>query len=323
MARARTRRWRCSSGCPTWLPAASLEEPGSASTVDVSQQLGHHKAKPSSTSQFPVPSMAWEKTGKTWGKTGKTWEKTRENLPAFGRGSKPPPRSCAQHPAVLMLVEVRSISSAGPKRRCPELFLPSWPSSKPESWPWFAGSRCTHPSHVQGGGTSGQVVLGVAEGTPQYSLHAPNGPPSLPASSAAAKAPRQPTSPAEGGPAAPSETPRHGCAQVGDATVQCRVCPPPRERAFSPSAAELGGPWSPPELATDGWRQLADACPSSPALPFLLCSFCSISRHFGGGRRVPLCCSPRSKGTSPGSWTRGQKDAEGTRWPRGTPWGGG
>lgn len=134
-------------------------------------------------------------------------------------------------------------------------------------------------------------------------------PPSVPASSAVPETPGQPRSPSRGPPAPPSARPR--LPQVGDAAAQG----PPREAAPSPPGAELGGPGV-PELATDGWRQLADTCPSSPALPFLRRSFCLISPHGGRGPGFPPRAAPSAR---TGSGTPGQGGVEGCAGSGGAP----
>lgn len=102
------------------------------------------------------------------------------------------------------------------------------------------------------------------------------------------------------------------------------VCrPPPRERALSPSGAELGGPGV-PELATDGWRQLADTCPSSPPLswpslvsPLVLFDFLTLwVKPEGPAVLLHLAIGSLSQELDP----RAER-CRGMFWPRGGPGG--
>lgn len=83
-------------------------------------------------------------------------------------------------------------------------------------------------------------------------------------------------------------------------TLPC--CPPPGEHPSAPSDAELGwreGGNRVPELATDGWRQLADTCPSSPPLscpfPFFPARFVRFPNARGEAGGSP-CALPRAEG---------------------------
>lgn len=91
-------------------------------------------------------------------------------------------------------------------------------------------------------------------------------------------------------------------------------CCPPRRASIGPigrRAGVEGGGNRVPELATDGWRQLADTCPSSPPLscpfPFFPARFVRFAR--GGSSRVPLCPPPPT----------GQKGQEDERGCGGSP----
>lgn len=149
--------------------------------------------------------------------------------------------------------------------------IPAGPDEvkEPKPWPWFAGGRCTHLSHVQGGGTSGQTVLGGAEGIPQYSLHAGSGggghqslkPPHELSCSEGTQAVHEP----HGGRASiPLRNSSTRLRSGGGCDRAVCVSPPESERC--PRQAQSWGGPGVPELATDGWRQLADTCPSSPPL---------------------------------------------------------
>lgn len=172
---------------------------------------------------------------------------------------------------------------------------------EPQPCPWFASGRCTHPSRVRGGGTPGQAVLGGAEGVPQYSLHGRNGGGGTTGGLSCGESTPAACEPHGGRATSPSETPRRGCAQVGDATAQCSPHPrppPPKRASVVPVRHRAGGGPGVPKVATDGWRQLADTCPSSPPLscpsfssPLVLFDFPTLWVQPEGSHRA-VCVPP-------------------------------
>lgn len=134
-------------------------------------------------------------------------------------------------------------------------------AEEPKPQPWFAGSCCALPP-------LGKEGAHLARGFQEEQRGHPNIPSAQGASPPARLWRRHP-----GSPRAPRTEGQHPPPKGPDAVAALRwgmrllsivvVVPRPESERRPRQERSWGGPGV-PELATDGWRQLADTCPSSP-----------------------------------------------------------